>query len=289
MHWKRINNFKIKSLRQYLAILVFIHFSFCSTAQNEVKLLSWNLQNFGKNKKMEQLDFIAEQMQPFDLIAIQEVLKNHGEEAIIRLTKILNKKSKGTYWKAAVSEPTSGNPYQSERYAFIWNSTRVQLIDSIWLDPYFEEFIEREPCFATFVFQKDTFTLVNFHAVPKSKQPEQEIKHFKNYPRLYPSFRLIFLGDFNVPAHNNVFNPLKKQRFTSALVGQKTTLKMKCVGKECLASEYDNFYYHPQYFQKIKAGIIPFYLSFQDMVAARKISDHVPIWFHFRIKSATSK
>lgn len=289
MYLKIINSFKIKSIRRYFVVFIFLHFTFTSSAQNEIKLLSWNLQNFGKSKKYEQLDFIADQMYTFDLIAVQEVLKNHGEEAIFKLTKILNEKSKNSIWQAAISDSTTGNPFQSERYAFIWNSKRIQLIDSVWLDPHFEKSIEREPCFATFVFQKDTFTLVNFHAVPKSKQPEQEIKYFKNYPLLYPSLKLIFLGDFNVPAHNNVFNPLKKQGFSSALVGQKTTLKMKCIGDECLASEYDNFYYQSQYFQKIKAGIIPFYLSFPDMVAARKISDHVPIWFHFKIKSLSPK
>ena len=84
---------------------------------------------------------------------------------------------------------------------------------------------------------------MNYHAIPKKKQPETEIKYFKFLPGKYPGSNLIFLGDFNVPQNHTVFNPLKKIGYRPVFTGQKTTMKMEGVGEECLASEYDNIFY----------------------------------------------
>lgn len=71
--------------------------------------------------------------------------------------------------------------------------------------------------------------------------------------------------------------------YTSALVKQKTSLKQRCINDNCLASEYDNFFYPAAKLKVSDAGIVHFYTAFQELKAARKISDHVPVYLEFSL------
>ncbi len=138
--------------------------------------------------------------------------------------------------------------------------------------------------FANFKNSGKTFTLVNFHAITKEKQPEREIKYFKFLPEEYPQSNLIFAGDFNCPQSNSVFNPLKKLGYKTIFINQKTSLKQECSQTECLASEFDNIFYDQEEVLLNSSGIIPFFQSFSTLKEAREISDHVPIFFNFSFK-----
>jgi deoxyribonuclease-1-like protein len=65
--------------------------------------------------------------------------------------------------------------------------------------------------------------------------------------------------------------------------GQKTSLKMKPINDDCLASEFDNIFYHPEKTRFINSGVIHFYKSFVSLKEARMVSDHIPIWFEFSL------
>ncbi|WPR71332.1 hypothetical protein SLW70_15570 [Flavobacterium sp. NG2] len=143
--------------------------------------------------------------------------------------------------------------------------------------------IDREPYYATFEKNGKVFTLVNFHAITKSKQPETEIKYFKFLPAEYPQLNLIFLGDFNCPQSHTVFNPLKKMGYLPVLVDEKTSLKRECEGNICLASEFDNIFYQPTKLKVLDSGKLLFYTDFENLKEARKISDHLPIWVEFSL------
>ena len=67
--------------------------------------------------------------------------------------------------------------------------------------------------------------------------------------------------------------------FKPVLVGQKTSLGQKFLESGCSASEYDNAFYDTTKAKLITSGIVNFYLNFLDMKSARKVSDHVPIYF----------
>ncbi|MEP6803390.1 MAG: endonuclease/exonuclease/phosphatase family protein, partial [Flavobacterium sp.] len=188
---------------------------------------------------------------------------------------------KGSKWDYTISNPTSSSSYKTERYAFIWKTSRVKLKGNAWLEKKYHLEIDREPYFGTFEINNKTITLVNFHAITKSKQPETEIKYFKFLPLEYPALNLVFLGDFNCPQSHTVFNPLKKMGFAPVLQNQKTTLKQQCKNNICLASEFDNIFYKANALTYIHSGIIPFYENFNCLKEARKISDHIPIWFEF--------
>ena len=268
---------RTKFILVFFLLFLCVESAFCS-----ISICSWNLQNFGNSKSDNEIEFIASTIQNYDVIAIQEVIAGKGgAQVVVRLVDLMNRK--GENWDYTISNPTnSSSSNTSERYAFIWNKRTVTKLGAAWLENHYVKEIDREPYFATFLREGKEFTVVSFHAKPKAKQPETEIKYFKFLPNLYPKLNLIFCGDFNCPQSHTVFNPLKTMGYDPAFVGQKTTLRMKCINNDCLASEYDNFFYNPKKTIFLKSGIIPFYQSFSTIVKARRISDHVPIYLTFK-------
>ena len=257
---------------------------YIDTNHNLVSICSWNLKDFGKTKNDSEIDFIANTIRDFDILAIQEVVAGDpgGAKAVARLADALNRK--GAKWDYTTSDPTSGTSYKSERYAFIWKTSKVSKIGNAWLEKQYSSEIDREPFFTTFKFKGKFFTLVNFHAITQSKQPETEIKHFKFLPAEYPDLNLIFAGDFNCPQSHSVFNPLKAMGYKPVFIDQKTSLRHKCINDDCLASEYDNVFYNESKIKVENSGVIHFYKAFSSLAKAEKVSDHIPVYFQFSIK-----
>lgn len=267
----------------FLVIVVILN-SFLYHDDTTVSICSWNLKDFGRSKSDSEIEFIANTIKDFDIVLIQEVVAGDpgGAQAVGRLGDALSRK--GTKWEYRISDATSGeNSYKRERYAYLWKPSKVTLSGKPWLELKYNDELNREPFYATFRSGAKEFTLVNFHAITKNMQPETEVKYFKYLPEEYPNLNLIFCGDFNLPQSHTVFNPIKKMGYTPVLIGQNTSLKMECVGNECLSSEFDNFFYHRNKIFMINRGIIPFYASFQSLNEARTISDHVPIFFEFSV------
>ncbi len=247
-----------------------------------IRICSWNLHDFGKSKNEVEVDFIANTVKIFDIISIQEVVAGDGgAEAVSRLADALNRK--GYKWDYVVSNPTSSSAYKTERYAYIWKVGKVSIKGKAWLENRFSIEMDREPFLANFVVNKSTFTLVNFHAITKSKMPETEIKYLKYFKDEYPELNLIFIGDFNCPQSHSVFTPIKKMGYKPILIGQKTSLKRKCTNGACLSSEFDNIFYNSNKILFINSGIIMFFKTFANFEDALTISDHVPVWFEFSL------
>jgi deoxyribonuclease-1-like protein len=268
-------NFNVKTL---VLSLVFL-FCSCTCFCQVISICSWNLKNLGKSKDEKEILIIAQTIKQFDIIAIQEVVGGYGgPQAVARLAVQLNRM--GNTWDYIVSEKTSGTN-QPERYAFIWKKSKVNKIGTPWLESNYQSEIAREPFFCRFKFKNCEFTIANFHALPKAKQPETEIKFFKLLPPLYPKDNIIFCGDFNLPQSHTVFIPLRKAGYLSSLVKQKTSLRQVSIKGDPLASEYDNFFYNSKKINSLESGILHFYKPFVDLKAARLISDHVPVYFNF--------
>jgi deoxyribonuclease-1-like protein len=261
---------------------IYLFFFFSLPIISQTKLLSWNLENFGKSKSDQEITFIANIIKDYDIITIQEVVAgNGGAQAVARLTDELNQK--GSKWDYRISEPTSSSAYKTERYAFVWKTSSVKLKGKPWLEQKYNLEIDREPYFATFEIKGKNITIATFHAITRSKQPETEIIYFKLLPQEYPSLNLLFAGDFNCPQSHSVFTPLKKMGFAPILKNQKTSLKTKPKGNNYLASEYDNIFYKTNSINYIKSDVILFYKKFISLQEARKVSDHIPIWFEFSL------
>lgn len=255
-----------------------------AASETTIYICSWNLKDFGRSKSDAEVAFIANTIKDFDIVMVQEVVAGDpaGAQAVGRLGEALNRT--GAKWEYRVSDATSGiNSYKRERYAFLWKPSKAMLIGKPWLERQYEMEINREPFFATFAVANDSFTLVNFHAITKSMQPETEIKYFKYLPAEYPTLNLLFCGDFNVPQSHSVFLPLRRMGYTSALVNQKTSLKLTCLDSDCLASEFDNIFYDSARITKVNAAVIPFFKDFVDLQEARLVSDHLPIFLSFKV------
>lgn len=249
----------------------------------QISFVSWNIQNFGKSKPDSTIRYIAETLRHCDVVAVIEVVAgNGGAQAVARLADELNRM--GNKWDYAISDPTFSSPGRSERYAYLWKPSRVKLIGKPWLDTVLKTNVEREPYMATFEYQQQQFTLACLHALPKSKQPETELKFLKLLPERYSALNLIICGDFNLTQEHTVFQPLKSKGFLPCLVCKKTTLKTKCDRSGCLASEYDNVFYEPRKIKLVSADVIPFHNDFENVLLARKVSDHLPVSFKFEFK-----
>jgi deoxyribonuclease-1-like protein len=260
-----------------LSALIVIVFGFL-TSQAQVKICSWNIQDIGRTKSNEEIRFMANILRDFDVVAIQEVVAKDagGAQAIARLAEILN--NMGSKWEYTISDPTTSSAYKAERYAFLWKASKVKKLGKAWLEKKYHLEIDREPFFATFKMDKKEFTLVNFHAITKSRQPEKEIKYFKLLPAEYPGLNLVFCGDFNCPQSHSVFNPLKAMGYKPVFTNQKTSLRQECFHGDCLASEFDNILYDSSKMGVSTAGAHLFFNLFDNLKEARKISDHVPVW-----------
>jgi hypothetical protein len=241
----------------------------------QVKFCSWNLSDFGKRKQPETIAFIANTVKEYDVVAIQEVVAGFGGAlAVARLATALNRT--GDKWDYTVSAPTTGSSYKTERYAFLWKTARIRKVKAE-LDPVFQLEIDREPYYGTFSYKGKLFTVVNFHASTKSRQPETEIKHFKKVPLRLSEHNLVFAGDFNCPESHTVFNPLKGMGFQPVFRNQKTSLRQRCIAQDCLASEFDNIFYNVNKIRLLNKKAHLFYTKFESLALARKVSDHIPI------------
>ncbi|NNC34885.1 MAG: hypothetical protein HKO09_08420, partial [Croceitalea sp.] len=83
-------------------------------------LASWNLKNFGriKYRTAESLYYIAEIINAFDIVSIQEI--NSDLDHFKKVMKVL-----GSHWKYTLSDVTEGNAGNDERFGFIYDSRRV--------------------------------------------------------------------------------------------------------------------------------------------------------------------
>ena len=85
-----------------VAAFVFLSFS----ANSQISICSWNIQNFGKSKSDNEIEFIANTIRNYDAVAIIEVVAGYGgSQAVAKLADALNRK--GTKWDYSISDPTT--------------------------------------------------------------------------------------------------------------------------------------------------------------------------------------
>lgn len=149
-------------------------------------LASWNIKNFGtiKNRTAESLYYIAEIINAFDIISLQEI--NSDVTDFKRVLKLL-----GSHWKHTISDVTEGNSGNDERFGFIYDSRRVTLsglsgeivIPPEILDEYpIISQLKRTPTFTGFESGWHKFSIVSVHLHPgdssngEGKPTDQEIR-----------------------------------------------------------------------------------------------------------------
>lgn len=253
---------------------------------NSITIASWNIQDLGQSKNNEDIAFMANVLKDFDIVAIQEVVAKHpaGAQKVAELADELNRR--GAKWDYRISDPTkSPSVYMSERYAFLWKTSKIDIVGSAYLDKALEIKVYREPYIGKFKLKKANkeFYVINFHSRKHDDQPELEIQYFKDYTNRLNSNNIIIAGDFNLSENHPVWNDLYMQGFNSALQDTKTTLKRSCENGNYLSHAIDNMYVSNG-FSVVNSGVIDYIETCNNLEAARNISDHLPVFLEFNMK-----
>lgn len=262
---------------------LFIVLPIVSVAAN-VRLLTWNIRDLGQSKDDAEIRFIAQVLNDYDVIAIQEVVAKdpRGAQAVARIADQLNRM--GNSWDYRVSDPTqSPNVYMSERYAFIWKKSRLQLIGRPFLDKDLEDDCFREPYLAQFKHKRSQqyFYVVNFHARKHDDDPEDEVIHLQKYNESLKADHVFICGDFNLNESHEVWSSLYQLGYVSAIKDSPTTLKRKCKNGRYLNYPIDNIYYKAAKISNINAASVDIVESCEQLSQRRMISDHLPVFLEF--------
>ena len=183
------------------------------TVDTNLLLCSWNIKNFGTLKKRtaESLYYIAEIINAFDIVAVQEI--NRDLSDFKKVLKLL-----GSHWKYTLSDVTEGNSGNDERFGFLYDSRRVthsglsgEIVISPELianNPIISQ-LKRTPSFTGFESGWRKFSIVSVHLHPGEGDTNEAIR--KEEVRLLleilkpklnsPAFEnrnMIILGDTNL-------------------------------------------------------------------------------------------
>jgi endonuclease/exonuclease/phosphatase family metal-dependent hydrolase len=228
-----------------------------------LNVVSWNLKDFGQSRDDDAIRMIAEVIKDADIVAIQEVVGKdpRGAQAVARLADELNRM--GTKWGYIVSNPTvSPSPYISERYAYLWKTAKVSINrDHARLISELADQVDREPYLIHFKTKnQDLLTMINYHACTHNKYfPERaEISAISSWLIDQNFKNVIWAGDMNLVIEDRAFNAIRSAGYSSALKGEKTTLKTKCDNGNYLSRAEDNVFYKLHNFQSQGATILDF-------------------------------
>ncbi len=216
------------------------------SAQSELSIVSWNLRDFGKSRDASEIKMIAEVIRNADIVCVQEIVAKDpgGAKAVARLIDELNRM--GSKWDYRISDPTqSSSPHKSERYAFLWKTSKVKLKGRPYLLKKLSNEVEREPYLANFIVGNEILTIIDYHACTHDTSfPERvEIKSISDWLNNKKFDNIIWAGDMNLEIKDIAFKSCLKNGFKSVLNGEKTSLKRKCKNGAYLSRSEDNILY----------------------------------------------
>lgn len=245
----------------------------------QIRLVTWNLYNFGRTKDDQEIEIAAETLRDADLVAVQEIVTSPpGAQAIGKLDQALDRM--GAAWDYRISPRTTGPG--TERYAFLWKPSRLRLMGRAWLEPSLTDSIDREPYLARFEHQSSGHTLLvaSLHAVPTSKDPEQEVALLDRIHWRYETDHVLLVGDFNLDEDDAAFNELRGLGYAAVLDDQPTSLRRERREGPSghLANEYDNIFFETTPFRETRGGVLDFTPRFSSLKEARSLSDHLPVY-----------
>ncbi|MBU1002627.1 MAG: endonuclease/exonuclease/phosphatase family protein [Proteobacteria bacterium] len=205
------------------------------TLEETLLLATWNIREFGAGKYggrlPESIQYIAEIIARFDLVAVQEVRRNLA--ALNRVRTVL-----GPYWKCVFTDTGEGGRANNERMAFLFDSRKVRfggLAGELVIPPLEQggrtvgpsEQFWRTPFVVGFNCGWSSFCLCTAHILwgkgSGDSPPERvaEIKHLAQFMRtraLDPdswSQNIVLLGDFNIAGDDDeTFKQLTDAGFT---------------------------------------------------------------------------
>jgi endonuclease/exonuclease/phosphatase (EEP) superfamily protein YafD len=249
------------------------------TPPGQIRLASFNIRIYSTGSRDDtELGLIADRLQQFDLVAIQELW---DEEVVQRTLSILE--ARGHVYHAMVSPPVGRGV--KERYAFLWRPEKVAPVDSgtVYSDP--DDVFIREPFYASFRADSFDFTLITVHVVFGDGVADRRAENL-HLDDVYRAVQgadpneqdVILLGDFNLPPSDSGMVEVDVLLDPVFIGDVRTTISE--------ASLYDNLWWDAEFVTEWTgaAGIDRFdeaVFANDDDAASLAVSDHRPIWTVF--------
>lgn len=257
---------------------------------SEIKILSWNIENFGKSKieNATIVKIITEIVSDYDITAIQEVsnLFEKEDENCSRNSEAC--KSNAMCGKIKNTLLSSlGEKYdirlsdyiKDERYLFIYNKEKVSLIETYLAvdteekgelcSPTETGLMMRQPFVAKFKIKNETITLMQVHTSPKNNIAELNALREFYEAEIKKNIKVILLGDLNMDCE--YFKETEStglERYNVAIQDEADTTVSKT---DCA---YDRFILN---FNYSDSGVIYFDKE-KNISNPESISDHYPIY-----------
>lgn len=253
------------------------------TAGETITVASFNIQVFGESKlaKPEVMDVLAEVVRRFDVVAIQEVRAKRQDV----LPRFVSKINAGSARYDFAIGPRLGRTSSKEQYAFVYDTSRIEL-DRSWVytvpDP--NDRLHRPPFVARFrargppPAEAFSFMLVNIHTDPDETDEELDALDdvFRQVQRDNPDEDdVILLGDLNVDDRH--LGELGAVSNIAWIVSGTTTNTRR-------NKLYDNIV-----FDRVAGAEFTGRWGVFDLAAefgistesALRVSDHLPVWAEF--------
>ena len=203
------------------------------TATQTLLLATWNIREFGENRLKESSYYIAEIIDHFDIVVIQEVNSKQigGLEDVLSIL--------GDNWSYVMSDGVEGSAGGNEAMAFVYNSNKVKftglageivLPDSKLMDgvqfartPFMVSFragwFDFKLCTVHIYFGKDTVKGIYQRRLKEIRT----VSDFLLKRQESDEVSYILLGDFNIPDVNGeYFNALVEDRSKTKSGKEKT-------------------------------------------------------------------
>lgn len=274
---------------------------------------TWNLRKMGgvyraftenpgsPKRNLRALAYIAEVVRNFDVIAIQEVLRDTSA------IRTLVDEFLGPDWGLIISDVSAGDKGLGERLGYIYDRRRVQpsgLAGEIVLPPRNkidpQEQFDRTPYFVGFRSNQERFSLLTAHirfgTSPADRLPE--IERLAQYTATEIRDRarfagaeetnLIVLGDFNIEARRTE-DPLFAAFLSAGLMVPEALRDVRTNYAQTV-KHYDQiawFMGDLALLTKGRAGVVDYRGTvFRDLTSRQvtdRVSDHLPLWTEFII------
>jgi deoxyribonuclease-1-like protein len=248
-----------------------------------ILVASFNIQVFGESKmaKRHVVEVLARVVRQFDIVAIQEV-RAKSDEIIPSFVRAVNADGSRYHW---VIGPRQGRTVSKEQYAFIYDTTRIEVDPaSVGVVPDPQNKLHRPPMHARFrtkitpAEMAFTFWLVDIHTDPD--EVPQELDALTGVFQAMQAARpdeddVILLGDLNAgPPQFKAFQRIPGVAW--AVAGTTTNTRR--------SKTYDNLVFaRPATSEYLGGwGVVDLQATFGlPLEAALEVSDHNPVWGAF--------
>ena len=203
------------------------------TATQTLLLATWNIREFGENRLQESSYYIAEIIDHFDIVVIQEVNSKQigGLESVLSIL--------GDNWSYVMSDGVEGQTGGNEAMAFVYNTNKVKftglageivlpenkLMDGVQFarTPFMVSFragwFDFKLCTVHIYYGKDTVKGIYQRRLKEIKT----VSDFLLMRQESDDLSYILLGDFNIPdTEGEYFNALVEERYKTAAGKEKS-------------------------------------------------------------------